>query len=225
MAELLDYNAEDNYIVLKTIKPGLQMHFHEGNKDLRSFFDNVDKALIPASQIPSDVNIPYFMQEFDDFAQQANQYTWELDLRKALSKEAHAIYDKYFKESPLYFLHGDLQRRNLLSNGNKILAIDPRGTIAPREFEYMIMFMTELREDTEHFDTILYESMMKFFAKYVNEQRLMAALFVFWVHKLNDYTFHKHDDFKLASWVKECIANLYFDGRNPLDCSCSPKGI
>ena len=88
-----------------------------------------------------------------------------------------------------------------------------------------IMFMTELRENTEQFDSLLYDAMFEFFAKYVDKQRLNAALFVFWVRKLNDYTFHKHDDFKLASWVKDCIVNLYYDGRNPLDCSYSPKGI
>lgn len=225
MAELLDYSAEDNYIVLKEIKPGLQVHFHAENRALRAFFDQVDASLVPANKIPESIDIPYFMDEFDDFADQANQYTWELDLRKQLSKQAHAIYDRYFKDSPMYFLHGDLQRRNLLSNGDNILAIDPRGTIAPREFEYMIMFMTELRENTEQFDSLLYDAMFEFFAKYVDKQRLNAALFVFWVHKLNDYTFHKHDDFKLASWVKECIFRLYFEGEDPSGKAIEPKGV
>lgn len=29
---------------------------------------------------------------------------------------------------------------------------------------------------------------------------------------MNDYTFQKHDNNKLADWCKECILKLYFEG-------------
>ena len=127
-----------------------------------------------------------------------------------MERTAYVIWEKYFVNSEKYFLHRDLHKRNLLRNHEKITAIDPRGAIGPRVFEYVIQFIIELRENTESFDYDKYYSMVSFYSKYSGLTELKAALFIFWVYKMNDYTFQKHDNNKLANWCKQCILKLYF---------------
>ena len=89
------------------------------------------------------------------------------------------------------------------------MAIDPRGAIGPKEFEYTIPFIIELREEQEN-TVCKYQKMLDYFSKYCERDRLNAAMFIFWIYKLDDYTFQKNDNYKLATWCLDSIIKLYF---------------
>ena len=91
-------------------------------------------------------------------------------------------------------------------------AIDPRGAIGPRAFEYVIQFIIELRENTAGLDREKYDVMIDFFSRYTGREELLAALYIFWVYKMNDYVFQKKDNNKLAAWCKKCILEIYYGG-------------
>ena len=46
------------------------------------------------------------------------------------------------------------------------------------------------------------------------KDRLMAAAFITWVHKMDEYVFVKHDNFVLAEWCAKMITDIFFDGRD-----------
>lgn len=211
VAKLLGFDDDYNALIIKTIKPGMQVRFNTFNTKLKDFFDKVDKHLIPIEEVEEKNELPTIMSEFDEYVKYADKYTYEYDFRKTMEKKAYVIWEKYFKDAPKYFLHRDMHRRNLLLSGEDILAIDPRGAIGPKAFEYVIQFIIELRENVEEFDYEKYNQLLNFFSSYVDINELKAALFIFWVYKLNDYVFQKQDNNKLAGWCKECIIDLFFD--------------
>ncbi len=212
MAEMIGYDEDYNSIIIKTIKPGIQVRFNSDNGKLSEFFDSVNRNLIPIENIDERDELPTVMEEFNEYVKQAGKYTYEYAFRKSMEHKAYSVWERYFVNAEKYFLHRDLHKRNLLRNHEKITAIDPRGAIGPRVFEYVIQFIIELRENTESFDYDKYRDMLSFYSKYVKLNELKAALFIFFVYKMNDYTFQKHDNNKLADWCKECILKLYFEG-------------
>lgn len=216
MAELIDADEQNCMLVLRTIKPGFQVRFNADNDELRRFFDRVDANMIPASKLEGDDIVPNVLSEFDLYVSCADKYTWEYDLRKYLEKEAYEVWTQNFENAPKYYLHRDLHKRNLLRDGENIVAIDPRGSIGPRAFEYVIQFVIELREYAPNLNMELYNQLFSYFAKYVPAKELRAALFIFWVYKMNDYVFQKNDNYFLASWCKQCILDLYYNGKSPL---------
>lgn len=212
MAELIDFDEEYHMLVIKTIKPGMQVRFDTQNSELRCFFDRVNENLIPLERLDGDRIVPSVMSEFEEYVAAAEKHTFEYETRKILEEKARKIYDAYFHDAPLYYLHRDLHRRNILRDGGRVRAIDPRGSVGPREFEYVIQFIIEIRENQQHTKKRFWE-MFDYFKKYVDdEERYMAALFIFFVYKANDYVFQKNDNYRLAGWCLNSVQELFFDG-------------
>lgn len=226
MAPFIDSDDRYNAIVLGMVKPGVHVRFSSANKELTDFFDRISETLIPVESLKGDTNVPTIMGEYKEFADISDAYTYEIDFRRAMYYKVKKVWDIYFENAPKFYLHSDLQKRNLLEADGKVLAIDPRGSIGPKEFEYVSVFVTELREYTEKLNKSLYDEIFAFFRRYTSDDELRAALFIFFVHKMNDYVFHKNDKFKLASWCKKCLIDLYFkDVDNPIDKDIMPKGL
>lgn len=212
MAECIGFDKEYNAIILKMVKPGYQVKFDSHNPELRAFFDRVNEDLIPEECVKGDKLLPTVMGEFEEYVRCAGRFTHEEKFRKIMEDKAREIWYRYFEKADKFFLHRDLHRRNILkAPGEELRAIDPRGAVGPRAFEYVIPFIIELRE-YDHFNEEKYNEMFEYFTKYVSAEELRAALFIFWVYKMNDYVFQKNDNYKLANWCKECILCLYFAG-------------
>ena len=77
------------------------------------------------------------------------------------------------------------------------------------EFEFTIPFIIELREEPEK-TVERYKEMLTYFTKYCNRERLAAAMFIFWIYKMNDYVFQKQDNYKLSKWCIATVKKLYF---------------
>ncbi len=229
MPLLTGYDEDYHALIIQKVKPGIQVKYHKDNTQLRRVYDEISSSLIPCEALKGDKVIPYFTDEFAMFSKCADKHRFEYSFRKALEKKAEMVWNCYFKNAPMFFLHGDVQRRNILSSYDRVYIIDPRGTIAPREFEYVIQFITELREDMENYNlTEKFNEMLDYFSCYCNDkENLKAALFIFWAHKMNDYIFHKNDNYKLARWCKDCLLKLFFCGdiETAVNENCAPEGI
>lgn len=225
MADLIDFDSDYNFLVIKSLKPGIRVKFDTENIKLRKFYDYIDEHMIPASALRGDKTIPTIMQEFEEYVIAADKFTFEYDFRKAMEKKARKVYNTYFGDSPQFFLHRDLHRRNILVDGDTIRAIDPRGAIGPKEFEYVIQFVIEIREKQEY-TLELFDVMLNYFCKYVDKEKLLAALFFFFVYKMNDYVFQKKDNYALASWLKKSIETIFFDnGDELINTDVMPKQL
>lgn len=226
MPDLIGVDEDYNALIIRMIKPGVQIKFNANNSELASFFDLISNSMIPIEKLKGDTSVPNVYDEFYDYVEAADRFTFEYDFRKSMEAKAERVWKEYFVDAPKFYLHRDLHRRNLLSSGNGVIAIDPRGAIGPKAFEFVIQFIIELREWPDSLNKRKYNEMFTFFAKYVDEDELRAALFIFWVYKLNDYVFQKNDNFKLATWCKNCILELYFGGiGEACDKDIMPKNL
>ena len=228
MARLIGCDDEKYVLTLEKIKPGIQVKFHVDDPLMNTLYDEINKSFVPIELLNGDTSVPYFKDEFRAFSKSADRFTFEFSYRKRMEEKTARIWKKYFENVPQYYLHGDIQRRNILDENGHYRVIDPRGTIAPKEFEFVIQFITELREDiSNQFLQDNYKKLLDYFSEYVETERLTAALFVFWVHKLNDYIFHKNDNFTLAAWCKDCIQKLFFNDEtdSAMDPAIPPMGI
>jgi len=216
MAELIDSDEEYYVLIIKMVKPGLQIKFDTQNMELRSFFDRVNENFISIERLKGDKNVPSIMSEFEEYVISASRHTFEYQKRKILEEKARKVYGLYFKDARLFYLHRDLHRRNILKDRDTLRAIDPRGSVGPKEFEYVIPFIIEIRDDKEH-TTERFWDMFDFFKKYVDEEKFMAALFIFFVYKANDYVFQKNDNYCLARWCLESIQELFFEKKADLE--------
>ena len=226
MAELIDVDSGYRALVLKMVKPGFQVQINPDNPDVCSFFKKISENLIPVTALPAGVELPNVYDEFFLFQRGAQGYTFEYEFRKEMERKALLIWDAYFKDAPKYYVHRDLHRRNLLSSSDGIQAIDARGSVGPKAFEFVIQFIIELREWPDELNRDEYDRLFAFFTQFVDADELRAALFFFWVYKMDDYVFQKNDNYKLATWCKKCLLALYFDGvENPCDMNVMPKGL
>ena len=80
----------------------------------------------------------------------------------------------------------------MLYSNDGIRAIDARGAVGPKAFEFVIQFIIELREWPEELNQEEYDKLFSFFTSFVDADELRAALFFFWVYKMDDYVFQKN---------------------------------
>ena len=207
MAELIDYDEDYRAMLIRKVVPGNQVKFSLQNPDFQSFFQRVSENFIPYEEERMK-HIPSVMDEFEMNVRNANNYTYEHDFRGKLELMARKVYDRYFASSPQFFLHRDLHRRNLLQSKEGIVAIDALGVIGPKEFEYTIEIFIETRQAKDHVQA--YTELFRFFSQFASPERLAAAMFFLYVHKMDEYVFVKHDHYKMAADALGMIKKLYF---------------
>lgn len=226
MCEMIDSDKEYNAIVLKMLKPGFQVRVNPDNPEIVDFFEKVSEHMIPESALGGDDTVPNVYDEFFIFQEEASKYTYEYFFRQSMERKALKVWNTYFKDAPKFYLHRDYHKRNLLETAEGIKAIDPRGAVGPKAFEYVIQFIIELREYPEALNREAYDKLFAFFSRFVDAEELRAALFFFWVYKMDDYSFHKKDNYKLANWCKSCLLELYFKGvDDPTLDNIMPQGL
>ena len=220
MATLLGNDDGFRALLIKKIVPGMQVPFDSGNADLRSFFWEVDRSFIPAEELPAHVGFDDILSDFENNVQKSSRFNFAFEKKQRLEDAAREVWKSYFADSPKYYLHRDLQRRNLLRGRDGIYAIDPLGIIGPKEFEFTIAFVIEEKAHPEAFLEV-HREMMEYFSQYCDRKRLLAALFVTWVHKMDEYVFAKNDDQKLATWSLGVIEKVFYGGDS---CSLDSAG-
>ena len=216
MATLLDNDDSFRALLFKKIVPGMQVPFSSDNDDLRSFFSEVDKSFIPVEQLPPRADFVDIISDFENNVQKSSRFNFAFGKKQRLENAARGVWKSYFADSPKFYLHRDLQRRNLLRGTDGIYTIDPLGIIGPKEFEYTIGFIIESKACPESFLEI-HREMMAFFSQYCDRKRLLAALFITWIHKMDEYVLSKNDDQKLATWSLGVIERIFYDGDLSLD--------
>lgn len=212
MTKLIDYDCDYKAMLIKTLVPGMQMKFDPEDCRLRELYDDFDEHMIPADTVRELCGIPSIMDEFLNNSRLAGKFSFMFEFRKKMEHVALRVWKGYFQDAPKYFLNRDLHRRNILSNYDQIMAIDPLGIIGPREFEYTIAMIVEGKADKKKSEEI-YWNMFHYFEKYTSPQKLYAATFFTWVHKMNEYVFAKHDGFKEAQWAIDMIKTIFLNGK------------
>lgn len=213
MARLLDYDDDYRAMLIERVKPGLQVKFDADDRALYELFADFSTHFISAEKVAGISGIPDIPGEFDERIRIAGNYSVMSDFRHKMEETALSLWDEFFRDAPKFYLHRDLHRRNLLSCGDGMKAIDPLGVIGPEEFEYTISLIIEAKSGRP--DPLkTYAEMMKFYGNFCDERRLRAAAFITWVHKMDEYIFAKQDNFALAKWCAKMITDIFFEEKD-----------
>jgi len=211
MARMIDCDDEYRAMLIERVKPGMQEKFDAESEAMRTFYDNVAAHMIPIESVRTDVNIPTILGEFRSNIKNSDLYNFQVEFKRRMDALALQVWDKYFASSPSFLLHRDFHRRNLLRCYDGVKAIDPQSVVGPKEFEYTINFVIEAKANPDKLRE-MHDVMMDYFSRYCDRKRLYMAVFVMWVHKMDEYVFVKHDNFKLASFAADYIRNIFFGG-------------
>lgn len=211
MAKLIDYDKDYRALLIKMLTPGMQVKFDVDDPRLRELYDDFNDNMISSENIADLDAIPSIFGEFKKNVEYAEKFSFMYDFRKKMEYAARCVWKDFFHHKPQFFLHRDLHRRNILSDFDEVIAIDPQAIVGPREFEFTIAVVIETKADKQKSSEIFWR-MLHYFTRYCDPNTLYAALFFTWVHKMDEYVFVKHDNFQEATWAAEMIKTIFFCG-------------
>ena len=123
---------------------------------------------------------------------------------------ANELYYKYFSNAPLYYIHGDLHRHNILKDGQNLIAIDPIGYIAPIEFEMTRFIGTELMASEYKTTLRNLHSLFHLFLKYTSKDKLLSALIIDIIFRTHNSILEDSDDTNTLKWLDILEYLMYY---------------
>lgn len=172
MCPLLDYDCENNILVIKKLNSGKSFVFKQDKKIVRSFFDKVYKNTYEYNDNGSNSYIEILKNNI----KKISNVSLNIRNREFFESLVLSLYSFYFAKKPMCLLHGDLHSGNVLFDGNELYAIDPLGYVAPKEFIFVRFIMVELFYADEVFN--YFEELLDFISVYINKLDLLLALLV-----------------------------------------------
>ena len=147
-------------------------NFHDFKKQLIEKFNNCE-------------NIPFLNDETRNCLAKAIQY-----------------YDTYFEDKPLYLIHGDLRKDNILKHNNEYYAIDPIGYIAPLVFETARFIINDI-DDCKNFEVEeRLNLLVNYFSKWFDKKDIYVAVYIFTSFITYNSTFENIDDKQTKNYIK-----------------------
>ncbi len=196
--KLLEYDPILRCLLLEYVKPG---------NSLAGLFPQYDDKAI---EITADLIKTLHAQDLLNHAIGFKTVNQWLDLLHGfkskkissvmLKKSQQLSKDLLGLKQKLYFLHGDLHHENILNNGNRWIAIDPKGVIGPLEYEVGRFIMNPI-------PNLLLESNAKDIVK--NRIDKFGELFGFDKQRLVDWAFVQA--VLSACWTEEGGSEDFFN--------------
>lgn len=213
MAPMLDYDEEYRALLLKKVIPGNQVKFECTDPDLRKLYDNINQSWISLNDLEIErKEIPTVLDYMETIIRIAKNNNYRKAYRSRLVDISYIFWKQLFENENQYFLHRDLHKRNILRGAYGVNVIDPLGIIGPKEFEFAISFVIELRNLSGLSVRERYLEMLDYFSVYCPRHRLEAAVFFTWVYKIEEYIFSKNDNYKMLDAAIESLNNVFFNG-------------
>lgn len=218
-AALLDVEAEKLAMLIRRIIPGDYIDIHADQKAITLMFRNMIRHRLNANDINNiPLEIKGIMEQTDEEYQIAQKYTYHKELLCYLVKNAHLVYNEYFKDHEKFLLHGDAYFKNALRSENGILVIDPVGYRDAFEFEYMPMLTYELALHTKSLDCVqAYKDLIVYFSRFADVKQFNAATFVFLVKQLVPSIYEANDGYQRADRYLELIRALFLHDNGKFD--------
>lgn len=199
MCPLVETDDINNTMILKYLDPGIPADFND-NIALTNFFNKVFNNAKPYN---SD------LENFHDFKKQLiekfnnceNIPFLNDETRNCLAK-AIQYYDTYFEGKPLYLIHGDLRKDNILKHNNEYYAIDPIGYIAPLVFETARFIINDI-DDCKNFEVEeRLNLLVNYFSKWFDKKDIYVAVYIFTSFITYNSTFENIDDKQTKNYIK-----------------------
>lgn len=148
--KLLEHNEQYHAFLLPYIKPGETLHSMFPAEDEYATQILVDTCKKLHAHLISDSDATFFPTVTQWLTALDNEYA---NIPKHLLADARLRANKLLERtSTMYLLHGDLHHENILHDGNSWIAIDPKGVIGEREYEFGAFIRNPYPDLIEHPD-------------------------------------------------------------------------
>lgn len=191
MCKLYDFDDSCSSILLERCDD-VNLAFDKENKQVADFFEKVINSQKTA----------FNKTDFKDYEailkNKANEtnFDYKKDVIMDYVNRAIQEYDKMFGGAELTLIHGDLHRYNIMSKNNDLVAIDPIGYVAPKEFDIARYIGTELTDGNADVN-----EMLDYFAEIVDKDKLKAALYIDVVFRLHNSLFENENYNLTDKWL------------------------
>lgn len=191
MCEMYDFDDSCSSILLERCDD-LDLTFDSHSKAVFSFFEKVMNSQKTA----------YCEEDFKNYQSilenklNETDFDYKNDIIMDYVNRAVAEYKAVFADSPLTLIHGDLHRYNIMGKNDELIAIDPIGYIAPREFDIARYIGTELTDGSAAAD-----EMLDYFSPIADRSRLKSALFIDIVFRLHNSLFENENYNLTDKWL------------------------
>jgi hypothetical protein len=97
-----------------------------------------------------------------------------------------------------------------MNKNDKLVAIDPIGYIAPREFDIARYIGTELSDGDRDVSSSVLE-MLDYFSPIADREKLKSALFIDIVFRLHNSLFENEDYILTDKWLKILEQEIFYE--------------
>lgn len=200
MCELLDYDDSCSAILLECCDDA-GVSFGSNNKTLFSFFEKV----MNNSLTEKGDSFKNYREILCNKLREDN-FTYKKDIIMNYVAAAVEEMKKTFSTDDEILIHGDLHRYNIMQKNGELVAIDPIGYVANKEFDIVRYIGTELTDGEGNIKEKC-EEMLTFFAPLSSYEKLKSALFIDIVFRLHNSLFENSNYDLTDKWlnVLKCL--------------------
>ena len=173
MCKLLDWDIQENALLLEMISPAVPFDFTKDKIKLATFFENIYQNTITYDK---SIALETYWHFYENKVNVACKSSYMKDYRKKCNQRSKYIKQKYFNNTALYYIHGDLHNGNVITNGNKFVAIDPLGLLAPRDFIFARFAAFELLKANNK-ESML-DNVINFLFNFIDVKKFYMALMI-----------------------------------------------
>lgn len=198
MCEMYDFDDSCSSILLERCEEA-DLAFDTDNKSVFTFFERVMSSQETAY---SEENFKNYQSILENKINETD-FDYKKDRIMDYVNRAVEEYHSVFSNAPLTLIHGDLHRYNIMCKNDELIAIDPIGYIAPREFDIARYIGTELTDGNA-----TAEEMLDYFATVTDRDKLKSALFIDIVFRLHNSLF-ENENYNLTDKWFEILGQQY----------------
>lgn len=192
MCELYDFDDSCSSILLERCND-VSPVFCKNDNSVLNFFDKVISSQKTAFDESDFKNYEKILKsKLSETNFEYKKYTIMDYVDKAVRE-----YDRVFSGAETTLIHGDLHRYNIMGKNDELVAIDPIGYIAPKEFDVARYVGTELTDGDANVS-----DMLDYFSAVAEKNKLKSALFIDIVFRLHNSLFENENYDLTDKWLK-----------------------
>ena len=209
MCNLLGYDDNNKVLFLKKIEDAKPACF-EDNIDLTKFFSLVFNQMSEFDYKDENKTFYYDLKLKCNDNRTLLYYNYEI---KNMLNYSKFLYDKYFKDSKLKLIHGDLRMDNILKEDDKYYAIDPIGYGAPAVFETCRFIIDDIDQNKNFSMENRLDMLVNYFSKWFKNEDILTSLYIFNAFIAYNSTFENTNDFQTKTYVDlaHVLENKFLD--------------
>ncbi len=192
MCEMYDFDNSCSSLLLECCED-IDLAFDKDNKSVLSFFEKVMSSQKTAYGEDDFKNYQAILENKIS----ETDFDYKKDIIMDYVNKAVREYHRVFSDAPLTLIHGDLHRYNIMGKKDELIAIDPIGYIAPKEFDIARYMGTELTDGNAEA-----EEMLNYFAPVADRDKLKSALFIDIVFRLHNSLFENENYDLTDKWLE-----------------------